>query len=313
MAKKGRRRTPPRNDGQAFEALVERIERALAPTGAVITRRDRIPDRDGGGLREIDLSIRQRIGLSEILIIVECRDRKRSDVTWIEQVASKRRSVRADRAIVVSSKRLGRSAIAKAQALDVEARICEKLRPEDFLGWFVRAQVEYVHGFISKLMVDVACAAGEDVRLHPELERALNDGLARCAVEDVPFLVTEEGARGMTPRELIGQAMQTGWAPPRKQAEVDAPETEVVVSPAGMFVETTAGRRRVTRVVLGFMGFLGRSEEVVFDRHRLEAPTLRLVADGVWTTPDKRQRLTMTLVSDPPTVGSHAAGGGGKD
>ena len=59
------------------------------PTGAVIKSPDYIPDIFTGQAREIDVSIRCKIGSVEILITVECRDRVRTeDVTWIEQLAT---------------------------------------------------------------------------------------------------------------------------------------------------------------------------------------------------------------------------------
>ena len=58
-----------------LELLVSRIEGALAPAGARIRSPDRIPDISTGDLREVDVSIRHRVGSVELLVTVECRDR----------------------------------------------------------------------------------------------------------------------------------------------------------------------------------------------------------------------------------------------
>jgi hypothetical protein len=58
-----------------FEKLIARIEQAMAPSGAEIKSPDRIPDRVTGELREVDASIRYKVGTCPILITVECRDR----------------------------------------------------------------------------------------------------------------------------------------------------------------------------------------------------------------------------------------------
>ena len=54
--------------------------------------------------REVDASIRYAVGSCELLITLECRARSRvQDVTWIEQLATKRAHIGADRTIAVSS------------------------------------------------------------------------------------------------------------------------------------------------------------------------------------------------------------------
>src|SRR5262245_39374323 len=87
-----------------FELLVARIEEWLGPKGATVKSPDYIADRVTGELREVDASIRLHAGSAPILVTVECRDRVSvQDVTWIEQIASKRDSVGAARTIAVSS------------------------------------------------------------------------------------------------------------------------------------------------------------------------------------------------------------------
>ena len=68
-----------------LELLVSRIEGALAPAGATIRSPDRIPDIITGELREVDVSIRHRVGSVELLVTVECRDRIRiEDITYLD-------------------------------------------------------------------------------------------------------------------------------------------------------------------------------------------------------------------------------------
>ena len=65
-----------------LELLVSRIEGALAPAGAVIRSPDRIPDLITGELREVDVSIRYRVGSVELLVTVECRDGAGGTFDW---------------------------------------------------------------------------------------------------------------------------------------------------------------------------------------------------------------------------------------
>src|ERR1043165_7781512 len=52
-----------------FEELVARIEALYLPTGAIVKSPDRIPDKDTGRLREVDVSIRMTVGSTVILIL----------------------------------------------------------------------------------------------------------------------------------------------------------------------------------------------------------------------------------------------------
>ncbi|MGA3133668.1 MAG: restriction endonuclease [Terracidiphilus sp.] len=119
-----------------FEKLVARIEQAMAPSGAEVKSPDRIPDKITGQLREVDASIRYRVGTCPILITIECRDRSSSeDVRWIEQLAEKKRSVGAAMTIAVSSSGFSESAVKKAAASDIEIRTLADATPNEFVQW----------------------------------------------------------------------------------------------------------------------------------------------------------------------------------
>ena len=96
-----RRRTDPH--WREFEQLVARIEADAGPRGMVVKSPDRIRCKHTGRFREVDATIRTRIGTVEMLITIECRRRSKvQDVTWLEQLATKRSSIGADRTIAVS-------------------------------------------------------------------------------------------------------------------------------------------------------------------------------------------------------------------
>jgi hypothetical protein len=98
-----REETPVAKAGREFEVLVARIERRLSPMGAVIKSPDRLPDKITGQLREVDASIRYQTGNETTLVTIECRDRASAqDITWLEQIKSKKESIGADQTIVVS-------------------------------------------------------------------------------------------------------------------------------------------------------------------------------------------------------------------
>lgn len=102
--------------GREFEKLVARIEEKLCPLGARVKSPDKIPELVSKALREVDASIRYQIGSVPILITVECRDRNSiQDVTWLEQLKSKKDSIGASQTIAVSREGFSSNAVAYAK------------------------------------------------------------------------------------------------------------------------------------------------------------------------------------------------------
>lgn len=125
-----------------FERLVASIEQVLLPRGAIVRHPDRIPDVHTGALREVDASIRCKVGSTELLIIIECRERtKKDDVVWIEQLAEKQRSIGASKTIAVSASGFTESAHRKASMLGIELRTMKKIKPRDIRSWVQDARL----------------------------------------------------------------------------------------------------------------------------------------------------------------------------
>lgn len=133
-----------------FELLTSRIEGALAPTGARIKSPDRIKDKITGQFREVDVSIRYTVGSVELLITIECRDRSRiQDVTWIEQIATKRAHIGADRTIAVSSTGFTGAAIRAANAHGISIRLISEITDED-----LRSLIDTLEVTASNITID---------------------------------------------------------------------------------------------------------------------------------------------------------------
>ncbi|MGD0819241.1 MAG: restriction endonuclease [Desulfomonilia bacterium] len=106
-----------------FEQLVARIEADAGPLGLIVTSPDRIKCRTTGRLREVDASVRTQIGTSSILITIECRKRRvKQDVTWIEQLSTKKHAIGAARTIAVSSSGFSQEAEAAALQHGIDLR-----------------------------------------------------------------------------------------------------------------------------------------------------------------------------------------------
>ncbi|MFZ2799665.1 MAG: restriction endonuclease [Syntrophorhabdus sp.] len=112
--------------------MVALLEEHLGPLGIEVRSPDYIPDKDTSQLREVDISLRSKIGSSDILVIIECRNRKANeDVVWIEQLSRKRESVGADKAVAVSSSGFTVPASLKATKENIELRTLDEIDPNE--------------------------------------------------------------------------------------------------------------------------------------------------------------------------------------
>lgn len=167
--------TMPR-EGRDLETLIARIETALSPLGVEVTSPDFFTDRITGQQREVDISIRGKIGSADVLIICECRDRSGSqDVTWIEQLAQKRHDVGAAKAIAVSSSAFTGPALIKAKFLGIETRLLHELKPEEIAGWFQSGNMTLSTYHTDLIRVSLTIGPNStDNKLADEAEAAFN-------------------------------------------------------------------------------------------------------------------------------------------
>ena len=99
-----------------FQHLIKLIHESLAPVGATVTESNMVYDADTGDLREVDITVTVPIGDDETMLVIECRDHKRSQtVEWIEQLIGKFQD-RSGRAIIAVS-RSGFTSAARRKAL----------------------------------------------------------------------------------------------------------------------------------------------------------------------------------------------------
>lgn len=123
-------------DWREFERLVARIERDLSPQGAVVRSPDKVRDLLTGSFRQVDASIRFRVGSSPILITVECRRRGAvQDDTWIEQLATKKEKVGAAKTIAVFSSGFSEPAKITAKLKGIDLRNLREITDEEIVAW----------------------------------------------------------------------------------------------------------------------------------------------------------------------------------
>lgn len=93
-----------------FEKLVADIQRELAPN-ATVTHNDHIKGHDSGTDRQIDISVKQKIGQYDMLIAIDCKDYKVPvDIRDVEEFAGLIKDIRANKGAIVSAKGFTESA-----------------------------------------------------------------------------------------------------------------------------------------------------------------------------------------------------------
>lgn len=126
-----------------LELLVEKIERTLSPEGAIIKSPDFLIDKTTGSKREVDISIRFGVGSSDILIVIECRNRNNvQDVRWIEEIKTKHADLGTSKLIAVSKKGFSKDAVKKAKVHGIELRTFDEITDSIIRNWNDKLVVE---------------------------------------------------------------------------------------------------------------------------------------------------------------------------
>lgn len=173
------------NEWREFEKLVARIEKAASPHGAIVTSPDRIRDLTTDQLREVDASIRHKLGTSDILVTVECRKRgRKGDDTWIEQLATKRQKIGAAKTIAVSSTGFTSSAEKSAKHFGIELRTLSEISASEIENWFLSGGS--VHVF--RLIENIRCF----IVLYEDSGEPSKYGFYAPSVEDQVFYHDEQ-------------------------------------------------------------------------------------------------------------------------
>jgi hypothetical protein len=105
---------------KSFEALIERLEKAFHPN-ATIVKNDHLPGHDSGRSREIDVSIRYKLGATCLLIVVDCKKRTRKiDLPEVHAFHGLMTDVRANAGSMVCEKGFSKSAKRLAAQHNIE-------------------------------------------------------------------------------------------------------------------------------------------------------------------------------------------------
>lgn len=215
--------------GRALEILTARIEAAVSASGVVIKSPDHLADKVAGGTREVDVSLRATVGSAEVVVIVECRDRGRvADVTWIEQIASKRDAVGAAKAIAVSSGTFSKKALSAAKAHGIDARTLAQVNNAEVKRWTGNLQIFMQSSRLVNVSITVVLGGSEP------LAREVTEGfdeLVRDQGFDASFIALAGQEGVLSPIEVIGRTQSGPEIPQGGPITVTLPpKSSVVIS-----------------------------------------------------------------------------------
>jgi len=204
--------------------MVARIERSLAPKGAVVKSPDRIPDLITGQLREVDASVRFQIGSAPVLVTIECRERSNvQDDTWIEQLVSKKQKIGAATTIAVSTKGFTQSAIKSARIYGIELRRVDDITDDKTAQQWI-GNITIDAEYIDYLPVEVVIRFDTDLD-GVEVARALHDQLLRATWNNTQVVFEKNTGKSYTPQDIIdrtdiGNGIKLGEPPAKKVVSV---------------------------------------------------------------------------------------------
>ena len=163
---------------------------------------DHLPDKVAGGTREVDVSLRSKVGSADVSIIIECRDRGRpADVTWLEQVKTKRDAVGASRAIAVASGSFSKKALAAASAYGIDARTLAQANTAEIRRWAAALQM-----FVQTAIFDnakVTVKLGGAGKFPPEIGARFDELIKAQDAFDAKFILYP-GTEGLvSPLDVI--------------------------------------------------------------------------------------------------------------
>ncbi len=147
-----------------IQDLVAYFERELAGQGIIIKSPDWIWDKFALTKREVDISLKKQEASEDVLIIFEVRDWNAvQDITWIEQLVTKKKHLCANHLIAVITSDFSKSARNVAEKYDIEIRLISEVTAKDIGLWFTLSEMKVrkpdikisniefgVHSFIDK-------------------------------------------------------------------------------------------------------------------------------------------------------------------
>jgi hypothetical protein len=226
-SKQSPKNPPPQKQWERFEEVVAEIQRQLAPD-ATVKHNDHITGRSGR-TRQLDVTIRQRIGLVDVLVVVECKDLKRRvEIGHVEAFSKKLEDVSANAGLMVATAGFdaGAQAVAKQNGIRLlthrEATEADWLRLVGEPAW-----MELLNVRLTDVKARIKIHAGDPTDIQLGLALHNSDGAVIGALLD-----------------LFREAQAQAWPPPT----LGQLHMTLDVSERQLFARSVLGLDRITGV-----------------------------------------------------------------
>lgn len=129
--------------GRFLEILTSQLEHILCEGTFTVRSPEYIPNRHTGDLVEVDVTLRGKIGSTDVLVALECRDRpKRQGINWIRELSTKKDDVGASAIVAVSSGGFTKDAEAEAVVRGVVLKSLAHLSEDEIAGTILGLKVD---------------------------------------------------------------------------------------------------------------------------------------------------------------------------
>jgi hypothetical protein len=203
--------------GSTYEQFAYEKFRNLFPN-SIVTRNDRITGQQSGLEREIDVSIKTDLDGSEMLYIVQCKDREKrpADITILGEFSSVIRDVGAAKGFLICTSGFAKSNYRYAQSIGIEL-----ITVEDILSDRWRADIQIPLTYVKKtlhytldgtIIVNTALAVKKSWRPETRLDLGMNN-----------LISIDNGITGVTIQEWTQEWLSRAGAYLRDSVEIDLP------------------------------------------------------------------------------------------
>jgi hypothetical protein len=139
------------SDGSQLEGIVAFVEETLLPQGFNVRTREKIYNDDNVQIAEFDIEIRGKVGSTDFVWLIECRDRPgngTAPASWIEQLVGRRIRFGFNKVTAVLTTGFSRGAIDFAKEQGIELREVRAITPEEFSPWLAISTIPFVENVI---------------------------------------------------------------------------------------------------------------------------------------------------------------------
>ncbi len=195
--------------GREFEELVFWINSCLMGQGT-IAQNVQIPDKDTKQLRQVDILITLKSGPYSPQIMIEVRNHKKKiDVKYIEEVASKKNSIGAAQAAIVSKSGFTKPALLKANAHCIKTFTYSEAIRLNWFTWLEDSLLYFDNHIFQILDINFVMSQAEKNSGTPETRAKAED----CIITLNSMVVTPEELLGFyfhSKPELISNLPENG-------------------------------------------------------------------------------------------------------